>query len=235
MIVPTRVGLKSGDTICLFTIDLDFLLNPSVGNFVVFDVSTGDIKTVETKVTHICHYFPNDDAAVILDYIECDKYDDMLLILDWFKYKYELRDIVSESDPQSYYILHRLILQLLGRSKEPQSLLNIDTDSVKIFAEACRAVIIAQFYNGDEYESIHIHNTNQAVVDLHSLILAEKKCAMNGYIKIINVIKIWESLLNKNGIIKWDVDIKECKRVARFVFGRLRSIPANLLPDFGDA
>ena len=100
--LPTRIGLKAGDEVtCLFTIELDFKFNPTVGNYVVFDISTDHIKTIEVKITYICHYFPSNDAVIILDYIVCEKYDDMLLILDWFKSHYTLVDVVSETNPQS--------------------------------------------------------------------------------------------------------------------------------------
>jgi hypothetical protein len=102
-----------------------------------------------------------------------------------------------------------------------------DPTAIKIFAEACRAVLLAELDPAPD--EIAYNSYNQAILDLHSLVLARRSQEPHGA-EMLGVIKEWEPQLNPQGRIAWRATVEQCLRHARVIFAKLRSIPADRLP-----
>jgi len=221
-----RIELQlSRGAVCSFTVQLKFLYAPQTHDFLVFESNA----QITTKISHICHYFKQSGNLILTEPIICESYDGLLLALDWFKANFMLTDIKSDDNPQSYYIFYRSLLQLLKRSKEVDPRINLDPTAIKIFAESCRAILLAEIGGGSD----DITNFNPAIEDLHRLILFKKLEEPDG-VRMLLVVKEWEQRFNQTGKLQWTASLQQCQQAARLVFGKIRSIPTHELPDFGD-
>ena len=233
-IVPTRIELRASQdgTVCSFTIMVPYVVRPMISDHIVFDFT----PQLTTKIIVFCHYAVSDSACLaITDPILCNAYDDLLMCLDKFKAEYKIIDIKSDRQPHSYYILYRSVLELLDLSKEINPIVIPDPVSIKIFAEICRSVLLAELCGDQSIESAKImplySNFNQAIADLHMMVNKRKKNEPNGVL-ILPVIKEWEQKININNKINWNATSLQCKAVARMVFSKLHSISADKLPLF---
>ncbi len=199
-----------------------FLADPHVGDYILFESH----RQLTTKVLYLCHYSPEPGYIIITEPIVCESYDDMLINLDWFKSTFSIVDIKSDDGPQSYYIFYRSVLQLLNRSSEVDPCVDTDPVSIKIFAEACRAVLVAQLGPDVDF--------NQIITDLHMLIIARKTNETCG-VKILPIIKVWEQKINESGSIKWTVSLAQCRQAAKLIFSKLKSISSDRHPNFEDS
>jgi hypothetical protein len=105
---------------------------------------------------------------------------------------------------------------------------------MKLFSAAAAAVLVAedlrdQEPTSDEYGQVygdnspHIEGLLQVVLD--------KKQENEDEIDLLGVIKIWEPTVNSDGAIHWEASEEQVLQAAKFIFGRLKSIPSEMMPD----
>jgi hypothetical protein len=227
--LPVRVELQAGtslDMTCSLTLpSFDFVVRPVTGDFLLLSKETE--KPVVIGIRAIAHY--DDGTAFLwLQPIICDNYDDMLIQLDWFKTRYEIEDITSPQSPEPYYILYRTVLGLLNLDGDSPHIV-YDPDLVKIFAETCRTVWIANLYRSDTNGRLplredilkSVSETNDAIQVLHQMIFGSRSQYPNG-IAVRRVIKDWDALINQDKCLTWDVDDDLCEFIGGVIFSRLK-------------
>jgi hypothetical protein len=228
--LPVRVELRdrSSDRSCSFTIHEDFLDYPVKGDHII--IPDGYLSVAGRF--HFCR--PDEDAALMVatsPYL-VEKYDDMLKLLDWFKGQYKIDDFTANSEPASYYSFYRSAMRLLGWKMSQRAA--SDNMGMKLFSAAAAAVLVAedlrdQEPTSDEYGQVygdnspHIEGLLQVVLD--------KKQENEDEIDLLGVIKIWEPTVNSDGAIHWEASEEQVLQAAKFIFGRLKSIPSEMMPD----
>jgi len=220
--LPTRVELQvahSSDPLCKFTASpIQYFDRPTLGDFV--KIESLDIVL---SILGILHY--DDGSCVVLTkpYL-CVDYDDALRHLDLFKDNFEISDISSDSQPESYYILFRILISLLELSDSNPEIEN-KTESVKIFAESCRAILIAHKLEkaGLEFSNDNVigllGETNYHVEIFHRLVIEYRKERSD--VDLRSIIKEWYFVIGEDETIL-DVGDDLCIAVGRIIFERLK-------------
>jgi hypothetical protein len=219
-----KVGL--GGPSCSFTANIAFAVTPSKGDRLL--VALPDLGQVGITITEVCHFLSSEPTCLfITSPLIVHHYDQMLMVIDWFKLTYEVDGFESEDQPAPYYKFYRSLINLLGWSKVADPIVRYDPVEIKIVAEACRAVALAEL-RPDEFMISGV-SLNPMIQSFHSLVLNSKKTEPDGA-RLLGLVKAWEKLFNSKKLITWDASGEECLEAARFIFGRLNSIPADRLP-----
>lgn len=233
---PVRIELKdrSSDRSCSFTILEQFLVCPVKGDHVIISaipesfVNGHNYFAVVGKF-HFCCEEPSILVAFAPYYVA--KYDDMLRLLDWFKDQYRISDFKADSEPTSYYSFYRSVIRLL-EWKLSENLK--DTVMMKIFSSGASSVLISEHLissdlpiSDDEYTRVCSEN-NANIEVLLNIVLKRKH---DGPIDLLSIIKEWEPLINPTSILRWEASEERCLNAAKFIFKKLKSIPASILPD----
>lgn len=223
-----RVELKLLDSrsICNFSMTSVFAITPSKGDFIVIDLP----ERLILRINSICHFIDDIPMAVIVtEGVECRSYDELLQYLDWFKAKFEITDIKSDEQPQSYYVYYRILLKLLGLEREPYPSLAMSSDDIKSFAAFCRSIILVAMSNKkkavNSADSVDIIDASEPIEQLHNMIIDMKPKYVES-IPIIDIIKKWEPHFNR-GYYTWDVDIEECKLWMEKIRLRIKTLKDN--------
>lgn len=233
MILPTRITLRTGNDgpVCSFTALFKFNLVPQRGHKLIF-VTPGH-RQVGVVIDDVCHFVPEgDDEPVCLCFttpLVIEEYDDLLRVVDWFKATYEVQDFSSMVEPEPYYKFYRRVAWLLGLSKTTGPKIGYDPQDVKVFAEACRSVILAELNPSDEETNFALVGFNPSIRYLYELVLDRKREEPDGADMLL-VIKTWEQLLNSSKMMQWSASDENCLKFARVVFARHPSIPPDHLP-----
>jgi hypothetical protein len=154
----------------------------------------------------------------------------MLRLLDWFKAMYEVVDLRSNtSSPATYYSFYRSLVNLMGLTEHVNPKVTYDMMNIKVFAESCRAIILAELGISDDELIAGISSYNDIIQLLHTMVLERKRDEKDGADMFL-LIKRWERSINANETVKWEASHESCVNAARLVFGRLPSIPYECLP-----
>lgn len=216
---------------CSFTALLNYSVSPHKGDRVLLQVPKyGQVGVVVADVYHFAP-LPDEDPACLLmtTPIITEHYDDMLSVLDWFKAVYDVEDIQAQEEPESYYKFYRNLIHVLGLTKTPQPVVDYDPVAIKVFAEACRAVVLAELKPSPAEVQIALAGFNPTIQHLHELVLSRRQKEPGGA-NMLAVVKTWEQLLNQKKLMPWVATIEDCLKFAQIVFARLPSIPPDRLP-----
>lgn len=226
MKLPVRVGLRVGidGPACTLTAYFRFRSCPRKGDKIFLLIPTqGQVGFI---VTEVCHFVSADEDPIIL--ILCaplifNHYDAMLAALDWFKATYVVENFDADAEPELYYKFYRNLIHVLGLTKVVQPLVGYDPTDIKLFAEACRAVLLAELRPAETELSTAIQGFNPAIQHLHELVLDHRKAEPDGA-NMLAVVKTWEQLFNPKKLMQWTASTEDCIAYARIVFERLPSI-----------
>lgn len=233
MILPVRVGLRVGidGPACSFTAHLKFRTRPHKSDKVLLQIP--GLGQVGIAVADFCHFASAGEepaCLVLCTPVLVETYDQLLQTLDWFKATYEVEDFDAEAEPELYYKFYRNLIHVLGLTKVVQPVVAYDPAEIKVFAEACRAVLVAELKPSEPELVLAIQGFNPTIQHLHELVLSRRKEEPDGA-NMLAVVKTWEQLLNSKKLMKWTASVEDCINYARIVFGRLPSItnlPATL-------
>lgn len=235
IVIPTQIDVRVGPDgpTCSFTAHLPFLGMPSIGHRIIVEPE----GQFGLTICEVYHFIPstheNEDAncLIITTPLLMDGYDQMLRTLDWFKALYNVENVrSSELNPELYYKFYRNLVHVLGLTHDPHPTVNYDPVAIKIFAESCRAVMLAELDLAGEAEiNAAIPTYNPVIQVLHTMVLERKKEEPDGA-NMMALIKAWEPLINSNRSIPWDASVEQCLESARLVFKKLPSIPLDRLP-----
>ena len=217
-----RIELKLADahSICNFTIKAPFVATPAKGDIIIIEFKT----RIALKIKSICHFVDDPICSLLVtDSIVCEDYDDILKHLDWFKAKYDVTDIQSEEQPRSYYVFYRTLLKLLGKTKDVNPTIKSDADSIKILAEVCRSILLAQI--SIDNASVSVNDVSAQIESLHNDILRKKR-SDSDKILLLDVIKTWEHKINTKNW-QWNVTDDSCHYWLLKSFSRLKSISVD--------
>jgi hypothetical protein len=222
LLIPLRVGLVSPDAQVAFNISIKVLYPPHIGDKIVLDEHL-------LRVTEVFH-FPAEEPAALwrtasLAFDDADKF---YRALDFFKSKFEIADLAADNErTDTHYTFFRKVVNLLGLQQTHNPYLEReDKDGLRLFAEAVRAVLMAEFE--DDFETGYT-NYNGAIENLLQTVI-ERKRDPKAKLEMYHIIKTWELVLNHSGKTKWTAPLEKCRAAARTTFARLRSIPLDRLP-----
>lgn len=200
--LPVRVELRDKHTnkSCNITIYYDFYEVPVKGDYII-------LKQSALTVSGRCHYFDDDNArlVIITSSYEVGSYDDMLMILDWFKENYEIQCIEADKPPEQYYNLYRSIITLLNW-KDVANIDFRDADVIDNFVSAAIAILMNKI--GGEF-SISLTKC-RPWGQLLRLMILERNNLDN--FRIITTIKHWNEKVRELGNLSddWVVDVSTC-------------------------
>lgn len=235
MNLPTRIGLQvigsGGNPACSFTVFFRYVFTPSKGDRILLQIPRqGQTGIAVAEVFHFVPVEEDEPACLILTApIVVDSYDNMLEILDWFKATYAIEGIQADAEPELYYKFYRNLVHILGLTKVAAPLVEYDAVSIKVFAEACRVVLLAELKPSPDETEAALVNFNPAVRHLHELVLGRRVEEPDGA-SMLAVVKAWEFLINPKKSMQWLATVEDCFSYIKVVFDRLRSIPADKLP-----
>lgn len=225
---------------CNFTAHLHFAIRPFRGDKII--VSTPG-KQSGVVVADVCH-FPGageDDAGCLLTAspLVVDNYDEMLQVVDWFKATYQVDDFSAAEEPASYYKLYRTVVKTLDLGKVAAPIVGYSPSSIKLFAEVCRAALVAETIHiasgvlEDTIKRAEANNISKTAVasaiasrfspqieELHRIVLFHKK-ANPGGAPMLLVVKEWEATLDQK-YRAWQSD--SCVEYAKPLLAELKSI-----------
>jgi hypothetical protein len=234
MNIPVRIVLHTAlsNPICSFVVHVPFVYFPTVGSKLLIDYNNQS-ELLCVTVCEICHFLPTDkldeaSCLIITSPLVIEDYDKMLNILDWLKSIYKVDDFNSYVAPESYYVFYRNLINVLGIVDDPSPKILYDAISIKIFAECCRSIILASCELNDDELSLSAQY-NQVIEELHMMVLDRKRDEVDGA-DMLQVVKKFEDLINKNKTMNWDLSIDRCIAIASRILGRLSSIPVEALP-----
>ena len=224
--LPVRVELRdqSSDRSCGFTISEQFLDYPAKGDHII--IPDGYLSVAGRF--HFCMPGEKPSLMVAISPYLVAKYDDMLKLLDWFKDQYEITDFKADSEPALYYSLYRSIMRLSAIK------LTEDPTAMKVFSANASSVLVAELLLNidspsiDDYAQAYSQNSVN-IETLLNIVLNRKQSGEP--VDLLSVVKEWEPLVNPDATIKWKASEEQCLKAAEFIFSRLKSIPANMLPD----
>lgn len=234
MILPVRVGLRVGidGPACSFTAHLKFKVRPHKGDKILLHVpSQGQVGVSVVEVYHFVSASEKPVALILCTPLILDHYDGMLATLDWFKATYSVEDCSSDEEPELYYKFYRNLIHVLGLTKVASPVVQYTSDDIRVFAEACRAVLLAELKPTDDELPMAISGFNPTIKHLHELVLSRRQEEPDGA-NMLNIVKVWEQLFNQKKLMQWDAPIDRCLNYAKLVFARLRSLPSSKLPEF---
>lgn len=230
MIVPIQIDLRVGlkKQSCTFIAHVSLEAMPDVGHRLVIE---HDRRQIGTTVSEICHFISETKNSYLLitHPIILSEYDEMLKILDWFKALYKVENIyASDADPELYYKFYRNLIHVLNLTNDPNPIVKYDPTSIKIFAEASRAVWAAEILkdNIPHEESFLISRLNGAIKTLHAMVLERKKLEPDGA-NMLSLIKIWERTINQDSRIGWNASVQDCLSKAKEIFHNLPSVQSH--------
>lgn len=185
---------------CNITILYEFVESPAKGDYIVLH---GSALTVSGR----CHYLIDGKARLVIltsSYI-VSKYDDMLMILDWFKDNYHIEHIESSSQPAKYYNLYRSIVNLLKWTNVSEKDF---TDEITINKFVRSAVAVLMFRVGAGLELSY--QQCKPWGDLLKLLILDKNKTAD--FRIVSIINEWNQKIKELAKIDddWIVDASEC-------------------------
>jgi len=227
--VELQVGVHQGGPACSLTLsDISFVFRPVSGDFVILAKDTEEPFVLSIKA--VAHYTEPTSVMVLTKPIHCESYDEMLETLDWFKARYQIEDFQSAEAPEPYYVLYRTVVHLLG-IKDDVPIVRYDPDLVKVLAETCRTIWIANMYSrsGETNGKLPLRSdileklpdTNGQIETLHRIVFGNRQQKPNGP-ELRHVLKEWDESVNANRNLNWDVDDDFCQFVGKIVFSRLK-------------
>lgn len=227
--VELQVGVHSGGPACSLTLpNIPFSLKPAVGDYVLLCEQTEQPFALCVKA--VAHYTQPPSAIVLTRPIPCETYDDMLENLDWFKARYEVEDIQAEEAPEPYYVLYRTVVHLLEITDDVH-IIRYDPDRVKVLAETCRTIWIANLLSCRENTNGRLplradvadllQSTNNQIEAFHRLVFGYRQQHPKGP-DLRRVIKEWDSVVNPDGELNWNVDDDLCRFIGGVIFDRLK-------------
>jgi|3_EtaG_2_1085321.scaffolds.fasta_scaffold00152_11 hypothetical protein len=226
--VELQVGIHSGSTCSLTIPNIAFSMRPVAGDFVILTNEGDDPFALSIKA--VAHYTNPSSAMVLTKEITCDDYDEMLVTLDWFKARYEIEDFRAAAAPETYYVLYRTVIHLMD-IQDDVPLVRYDSDAVKVLAETCRTIWIANQCrvsgesNGRPPTRVEItdrlSDTNPDIETFHRLVFGYRQQYPSG-VELRQVLKEWNISVNENNEYDWDVDDDLCRFVGGIIFGRLK-------------
>jgi len=229
MIIPTEIGLRicndSGDEqLCTFVAHLPFLTIPNIGHKIIIKPD----EQFGITVCNICHFVPTSasDVANLLVMtipIQIKEYDTMLRILDWFKALYKVENVCSNEPTRLYYRFYRNLIGVLGLARDPCPKIGYNPSEIKVFAESCRSVILAELQLSDEELVVTIPTYNRVIEELHRMILEYKYDHPDG-VSMLDIVKKFESFINPGRTVQWNASIQKCISSAQFVFKKLTTV-----------
>lgn len=230
--LPVRIELKDrlSNRSCSFTIHEDFLDHPTKGDHII--IPDGYLSV--TGRFHFCQ--PDREAALVVataPYL-VEKYDDMLKLLDWFKSQYSIDDFKADSDPAPYYSFYRSVIRLLGW-KSPVQFGENRNATLKVFSAGAAAVLVAEHLLDEDPPSIEsyadVYTQNSPHIEQLLQVVLSRQSEDRDEVDLLDVIKVWEPLINKDSSLHWGASEERVLDAAKFIFQRLKSIPADMLPD----
>ena len=205
--------LKSITRQVSFTTELDYLVPPRSGDYVVLDIS--DELKYAGKVLNIIHYpHPPQEHKEPLGLVQFNEFtctdSELQSIRDFFI-------IVSDISEDAKNPVLALMLAMLGR--EDEDIYLGDSGNIRCFAELCRVILIVNA--GDAADNYIKYN--DTILDLHNFIISKK---INGCISVTDIVTNWEPLSSIESPI---LNINSYREVCRDVFSRLSN---PVLPEF---
>lgn len=228
--IPVRVRAQAGldGPCCDFTVRLSFYVTPSKGDHIMLPDGVQSPLVVAG-----CYHFvsPTEEPTClcVVTPLVVDTYDAMLRTLDWFKANFEVEDFAAGTEPASYYRFYRNLVHVLGLTNQATPLVSYEPNHVRVFGEACRAVMLAEMAPSEAEFDVALVGLNSAVEHLHKLVLERKTAEPDGA-DMLAVVKEWEGRSNKKQLMQWRATVAECIRYAGLVFGRWKTIPQDFLP-----
>lgn len=231
--LPVRVELqdRSSDRSCSFTIPEQFLDYPAKGDHII--IPDGYLSVAGRF--HFCLPGEKPTLMVTTSPYLVAKYDDMLKLLDWFKDQYTISDFKADSDPALYYSFYRSVIRLLNWKPSKMLTDESSTTTMKVFSAGVSAVFISELLLDvdfppaiDDYAQAYTESS-ASVESLLNIVLNRRQSG--DPVDLLSVIKEWEPLVNSDATMSWESSEERCLDAAKFIFKRLKSIPADMLPE----
>ncbi len=205
------------------------MVRPQKGDRVLWQ----DEAVLVAEIDHFLDPAQEPICLIITATILTQNYDALLRTLDWFKANYEVVDVNADSTPELYYSFYRSVVHVLGQTALSRPLIAYDPLAIKIVAESCRAVILAEVAPmAEAFPAVNLSlaaDYNKPIQHLHELILAQRPLAPAGA-DLFEVLKIWEAQINPQKELRWIASVDQCVMYAKLVFARLKSVPVSALP-----
>lgn len=180
-----------------------------------------------TLITDVCHFTTEPPTILYLTApLQFDNNDELLHALDYFKATYQTENFSGNTQPASYYLFYRLLVNLLGLAGEARPYLTYDPLAIKIVAEACRSIIITEHTERDQPLQAAFLTT--CVQSFHTMV-SQQRVYDPDKADLLAVVKRWEATINIHKW-QWKVPVAACVTTAKLVYARLPSIPPDRLP-----
>ena len=236
--LPIRVELRdrSSDRSCGFTIYEQFLDYPTKGDRIIIPDGLSAIGCFLSVIGRLHFCLPDESPSILVStspYL-VEKYDDMLKLLDRFKDQYEILDLKADSDPASYYSFYRSVIRLLDWKPSKKLTGDDATATMKVFSAGASSVLVAEYLveiespTVDDYVEAYA-KSSVSIETLLNVILNKKQS--DEHVDLLAVVKEWEPLVNPDATLCWKASEDRCLSAAKFIFQRIKSIPADMLPD----
>lgn len=228
--VPLRVRIQAGvdGPSCDFTVRLSLCVPPTKGDHIILP-DRGMSPLVVAGLYHFVAIGEEPAFLCVVTPVLAESYDAMLRTLDWFKANFEVEDFAAEDEPVTYYRFYRNLVHVLGLTGQSAPLVGYDPNQIRVFGEACRAVILAEMEPEAGVFDMALVGLNPTVEHLHKLVL-ERRVAEPDGADMLAVVKEWEGRSNQKQVMSWRASVDACLRSAKLVFGRWKTIPIDYLP-----
>lgn len=225
-----RIRIQAGidGQSCDFTVRLSFRIPPVKGDTILLP----DADQTPLVVASLYHFVAIDKKSTCLYVVTpllVDSYDLMLRTIDWFKANFEVEDFRAENEPASYYRFYRNLVHVLGLGQKACPKVDYDQNHIRVFAEACRAVILAELKPQPAEFDAALLGLNPTVEHLHKLVLEKRRTEPDGA-DMLSLVKEWEARSNQKQLMQWQASVGECLEYAKLVFSRWKAIPLDFLP-----
>lgn len=207
--MPVRIELRDRETkrTCNITLSYSFIETPVKGDYIIVNKSA-------LTVSGRCHYTDNGTArlVIITSSLEVSRYDDMLMILDWFKENYEIQSIESDTQPENYYSLYRSIVALL----DWRDVASIDFRQKPVIIKFVNAAVAILMIKCNMSADLAFKQC-KPWGDLLTLMILEKN-QLDDF-RIISIIKEWQKKLQQLTVIDddWVINAQDCVDNLRYV------------------
>ena len=111
-----------------------------------------------------------------------------------------------------------------------------DPDAVKMLAETCRTIWLANMFSKDDRLPLRsdvgsmITDTNGEIEAFHRLVFGYRKQHPSG-VELRQIVKEWDAYVNRDGQHNWDVDEDLCQFVGKVIFDRLKCATPSFLKE----
>lgn len=161
-----------------------------------------------------------DESTTIRVDVTAEDYDEMLRQVAHFRTNNVISNFSSNDVPASYYLLYRSAMEVLGWTAP-----TCNESQIHEFAEACRAVVLAEIEDDTEFWGAYI-NLNFKTSQLETILL--QILNENKQIDLLRAVKVWEQcLVNSEGSAKWTASVEKCKQTAEKIQTRFPKIAVS--------